>query len=66
MNMEHTHYVSTTAAGAPVFNTYTDFALYLKDRKCPNCNVEYVQSNRDVDALFQSWLTGKGSTILGQ
>ncbi|KAF1841881.1 uncharacterized protein K460DRAFT_265254, partial [Cucurbitaria berberidis CBS 394.84] len=40
------------------FNTYTDFAVYLKGRKCPKCNVNFIQTNKDVDELFQSWLNG--------
>ncbi|KAJ4374022.1 hypothetical protein N0V83_002761 [Neocucurbitaria cava] len=52
---------STTASSAPVFNTYIDFVTYLKDRKCSKCNTALIQSSKDVDALFQSWLNGKAS-----
>ncbi|CAO2657500.1 Nn.00g036260.m01.CDS01 [Neocucurbitaria sp. VM-36] len=49
------------SSNVPVFHTYTDFAAYLKDRKCPKCNAGFIQSNKDVEGLFQSWLNGRAS-----
>ena len=48
------------------FDTYLDFTRYLADRKCPNCNTGLIQSSKDVDTLFQSWLKGGGESTVFQ
>lgn len=53
-----THYSSTTAP-KPI-DTYTDFAIYISQRKCPKCNAAFISSSSQVEALVQSWLTNKG------
>jgi hypothetical protein len=50
----------------PTFDTYLDFTRYLADRKCPNCNTGLIQSSKDVDTLFQSWLKGGGEPTVFQ
>jgi hypothetical protein len=42
------------------FDTYTDFALYISQSKCPKCNTALIQSSSQVEALFQNWLSNKG------
>jgi hypothetical protein len=48
---------------AVVFDTYMDFMNYLRDRKCPTCDITFIQNSDAVQTLFQSWLTGKGEVL---
>jgi hypothetical protein len=43
------------------FNTYSDFAGYIFDRKCQNCNVKSIQNSGGIHTLVQSWLSGQGN-----
>jgi hypothetical protein len=56
----------TRYAGAPApksFDTYTDFALYVSQRKCPTCTTVFISSSSQVEALFQAWLSNKSTCI---
>jgi len=51
-----------SSAAPKSFDTYTDFALYISQRKCPKCNKTLILSSSQVESLFQSWLSNKGIT----
>jgi hypothetical protein len=53
----------SSTANAVVFDTYSDFVSYLQGRKCPICNISFIQSSKDVETLFKNWLGGAGQSI---
>jgi hypothetical protein len=50
-----------TNANAIEFNTYSDFADYVFDRKCQKCNAKFIQDSGGIKTLFRSWLSGQGN-----
>lgn len=58
-----TRYDGATTAPKP-FDTYTDFAKYIVDRKCPKCSSVLIQSASQVDYLFRSWISNKGAPLI--
>ena len=55
--------VGPTTSGAPStstnFETYSDFVLYISQRKSPQCDTALIESSRQVESLFRSWLNGQ-------
>jgi hypothetical protein len=50
--------MTAAPASAVVFDTYTDFATYLRGRKCSTCNAAFIQSATDIDTMIKSWFGG--------
>ncbi|KAF2003812.1 hypothetical protein P154DRAFT_485989 [Amniculicola lignicola CBS 123094] len=53
------HASSTTSSTSRPFKTYDEFASYMQSRKCVKCSNGLIGSEKDIQNLFQGWLTGQ-------
>jgi hypothetical protein len=52
---------SSAPPASTSFETYSNFVPYISQRRCPQCDTALIESSRQVESFFRSWLHGQAS-----